>query len=49
MTAAAGPPGPKPITQTRAFWTLIGYSVALGVLGAAAALLFMGAIGFGDN
>ncbi len=49
MTAASGPPGPPPITQTRGFWTLMGYSVALGVLGAAAALLFMGVIGFGDN
>ena len=49
MTAASGPPGSPPITRTRGFWTLIGYSVALGVLGAAAALLFMGVIGFGDN
>ena len=49
MTAASGPPGPPPITRTRGFWTLIGYSVALGVLGAAAALVFMGVIGVGDN
>src|SRR6476469_6077850 len=46
MTATSDPP---PITRTRGFWTLIGYSVALGVLGAVAALVFMGVIGFGDN
>ncbi len=41
-------PSPPP-TQTRSFWALMGYAVALGVLGAVAALLFMGVIGFGDN
>ena len=49
MTAVSGPPGPPPITQTRGFWALMGYSVVLGVLGAAAALVFMGVIGVGDN
>jgi len=49
VTAASGPPGPPPITRTRGFWTVIGYSIALGVLGAVAALLFMGGIGVGDN
>ena len=49
MTAASGPAGPPPITRTSGFWTLVGYSVALGVLGAAAGLVFMGVIGVGDN
>src|SRR6187200_2500957 len=48
MTSASGPVAP-PITQTRQFWVLMAYAVALGVLGAAAGLLFMGVIGFGDN
>src|SRR4051794_29207422 len=38
-----------PPTQDRSLWALMGYAVALGVLGAVAALLFMGVIGFGDN
>ena len=49
MTTASEPPAPPPITQTRGFWALIGYSIALGVFGAVAGLLFMGVIGFGDN
>ena len=40
---------PPPLTQTRQFWVLLGYAVALGVLGALASLMFMGVIGFGDN
>src|SRR6478736_8571820 len=46
MTATSDPP---PITRTSGFWTLVGYAVALGVLGAAAGLVFMGVIGVGDN
>ena len=38
-----------PITQTRRFWVLVGFAAALGVFGAAAGLVFMGVIGFGDN
>ena len=50
MSAASGTEGaPPPLTQTRQFWVLLAYAVALGVVGALASLVFMGVIGFGDN
>ena len=49
MTGASGPTGSPPITRTRGFWVLQGYAAALGVLGAAAGLVFMAVIGFGDT
>lgn len=39
----------RPVTQTHAFWVLIGYAVALGTLGAFASLVFLGVTGVGDN
>jgi H+/Cl- antiporter ClcA len=33
-----------PVTQTREFWILMAYAVALGVFGAFAALIFVGAV-----
>ncbi|MCU7727564.1 chloride channel protein [Actinoplanes sp. KI2] len=38
-----------PVTQKREFWVLIGYAVALGAFGAAAALIFVGAITYGGK
>ncbi|HEY7816002.1 MAG TPA: chloride channel protein [Nakamurella sp.] len=49
MTTEPSAPPSRPITQTRRFWALMGYAAALGVFGAAAGLVFMGVIGFGDN
>ena len=43
------PPVDRPVTQTREFWILMGYAVALGVLGAFAGLIFMGVIGAGNK
>ncbi len=42
---AAGPP----VTQKRDFWLLMGYAVILGVFGAFAGLIFVGAITFGGK
>jgi hypothetical protein len=44
-SAAASPP----FTQTREFWVLIAYAVALGVFGAFAGLVFLGVIKFGAS
>src|SRR5689334_20117974 len=41
--------GSPPLAQTRQFWVLLGYAAALGVVGALASLVFMGAIGFGEG
>jgi H+/Cl- antiporter ClcA len=49
MTATSGPPASPPFTQTREFWVLIAYAVALGVFGAFAGLIFMGVVGYGNN
>jgi H+/Cl- antiporter ClcA len=38
-----------PVTQKREFWVLMGYAVVLGVFGAFAALIFVGAIKFGGK
>jgi H+/Cl- antiporter ClcA len=38
-----------PVTQKREFWVLMGYAVVLGVFGAFAALVFVGAIKFGGK
>ena len=37
-------PAAAPVTQTRAFWVLMAYAVALGVFGAAVGLVFLGAV-----
>ena len=49
MSEASAAEDSPPLTQTRQFWVLLGYAVALGVAGALASLVFMGVIGFGDN
>jgi H+/Cl- antiporter ClcA len=38
-----------PVTQKREFWVLMGYAVVLGVFGAFAALIFVGAIKVGGK
>jgi hypothetical protein len=43
--AAASPP----FTQTREFWVLLAYAVALGVIGAFAGLVFLGVIKVGAS
>jgi H+/Cl- antiporter ClcA len=42
-TATPGKLLPPPVTQKREFWVLMGWAVVLGVFGAFAALIFMGA------
>ena len=49
MTAASGPAAEVPVTQKREFWVLMGYAAALGVLGAFAALVFLGVVRFGGK
>ena len=43
------PAAETPVTQQREFWVLMGYAVALGVLGAFAGLIFMGAVKAGGS
>jgi chloride channel protein, CIC family len=38
-----------PVTQTREFWTLLAYAIALGVFGGFASLAVLGVITFGDR
>ena len=45
LRSAATPP----VTRKREFWVLMGYAVALGVFGAFAALVYLGAIKFGSR
>ena len=40
---------PRPVTQKPEFWVLLGYAVVLGVFGALAALIFVGAIALGGR
>ena len=47
--SSASEPGPVPFTQTREFWTLMGYALLLGVVGAAAGLVFLGVTDAGNN
>ncbi len=49
MSATTGSATRPPVTQSRDFWVLMGYAVALGVLGAFAGLIFIGVIGFGGK
>ena len=49
MTATPGQAAAPPVTQKREFWVLMGYAVALGVFGAFAGLIFVGAIKFGGK
>src|SRR5262249_27583388 len=44
VTAATGQAVAPPVTRQRGFWVLMGYAVVLGVFGAFAALIFVGAI-----
>ncbi|HXD69554.1 MAG TPA: chloride channel protein [Gaiellales bacterium] len=44
MTATQAKPVAPPVTQKREFWVLLGYAVVLGVFGAVAGLVFVGAI-----
>ena len=48
VTAASGQSLTVPVTQKREFWVLLAYAVVLGVVGAFAALIFVGAITLGD-
>ncbi len=47
MSAVLGPAADPPVTQKREFWALVGYAIALGALGAFAALVYLGAVKFG--
>ena len=49
MTATPGQAAAPPVTQQRGFWVLMGYAVVLGVFGAFAGLIFVGAIKFGGK
>jgi len=49
VTAATGQAVAPPVTRQRGFWVLMGYAVVLGVFGAFAALIFVGAITFGGK
>jgi H+/Cl- antiporter ClcA len=49
VTATPGPAAAPPVTQKREFWVLMGYAVALGVFGAFAGLVFMGAVKAGGK
>jgi H+/Cl- antiporter ClcA len=49
VTAAPGQPLALPVTQKREFWVLMAYAAVLGVFGAFAALIFVGAITFGGK
>ena len=49
MSAPSEPEPPRPFTEDREFWVLVGFAVALGVFGALAGLVFMGVIGFGGG
>jgi H+/Cl- antiporter ClcA len=49
MTATTEQAVEPPVTQNRDFWVLMGYAVVLGVFGAAAGLIFVGAITFGGK
>ena len=49
MTATPGQAAAPPVTQKREFWVLTGYAVVLGVFGAFAGLIFIGAINFGGK
>jgi H+/Cl- antiporter ClcA len=44
LTATPQQATAPPVTQSREFWVLMGYAVALGVFGAFAALIFLGVI-----
>jgi len=49
MTATTGQAVAPPVTQKREFWVLMGWAVVLGVFGAVASLIFIGAIKFGGK
>ena len=49
MSSTSGSAPTPPFAQTPQFWVLMLYALGLGVFGAGASLLFMGAIGFGNN
>jgi H+/Cl- antiporter ClcA len=47
--SADSQPVTLPVTQSRGFWPLMGYAVALGVFGGFVGLLFLGAINQGEK
>jgi H+/Cl- antiporter ClcA len=47
--SSASEPVPVPLGETRSFWILMGYALLLGVVGAAAGLVFLGVTGAGNN
>ncbi len=49
MVTTPGPAAAPPVTQKREFWVLMGYALVLGVFGAFAGLIFVGAIKFGGK
>src|SRR5215471_12217801 len=49
VNATTGQAVTPPVTQKREFWVLMGYAVVLGVFGAFAALIFVGAIKLGGK
>ena len=48
MSKSPEPPSP-PITQSKGFWLLMGYALALGVFGGFAGLVFLGVVGRGEK
>jgi len=49
VDAMVGTPATPPVTRKREFWVLVGYAVALGVFGAFAGLVSIGAIKLGGS
>ncbi len=49
MTAPPGPATAPPVTQKREFWVLMACAVVLGIFGAFAGLIFVGAIKLGGK
>ena len=49
MTATPDQARPRPVTQKRDFWVLLGYAVVLGVFGAFAGLIFIGVLKVGGK
>jgi len=49
MTVMSEPEQSPLLRQSTSLWALVSFAVVLGLAGAVAGLLFMGAIGYGDN
>ena len=49
VSMSSQPAAASPVTQSREFWLLMGYAVALGVFGGGVGLVFIGVINFGGG